>query len=501
MEILWEQISSLFGVFLPKLVLACSALLLGWILAKILESLVFRALSKIRINERVTRWTALDADAPALTIDRPIAIAIFLLVMLISIGGFFKILNFDTIAAPLNGFTSGILAFTPNLISAILLGTLAWVIAGLVRMLILRTVDKVNRNATTKAWLSDSTHSTASLTKALSDTAFWLVLLIFLPAILAILRLEAVLDPIEELVAKLLALTPDIIGAALVGYLGWHVARLTGRVIVNIGETAKVATTAESGGFSWIFADGKTFDILARVIHIIVFIPFIVAALDIVDLKALTGPTSDMIQRVIGVIPLLFAAVSVIFIAYVVGRVVAEAVEEILLRIGINKIPGVLGLNGRLKNKGPQLSEIIRRLTLSVIVLTAAMEACDMLQFRLTAELLHSFFTFISRAALAVVIIGIAIYLAGLLSDMAKASGIDSNGSLSVATRITVIAVGATMSLQHLGVAGNIIELAFGIVLGSIAIAAAIAFGWGGRELAGELLKSTFKKDSRKKLI
>ena len=45
------------------------------------------------------------------------------------------------------------------------------------------------------------------------------------------------------------------------------------------------------------------------------------------------------------------------------------------------------------------------------------------------------------------------------------------------------------MALQQMGVATDIVNLAFGLLLGAIAVAIAIAFGLGGRDVAGDQLR------------
>jgi uncharacterized membrane protein len=44
------------------------------------------------------------------------------------------------------------------------------------------------------------------------------------------------------------------------------------------------------------------------------------------------------------------------------------------------------------------------------------------------------------------------------------------------------------MALQQMGLADEIISLAFGLLFGAIAVAAAIAFGLGGRDIAARQL-------------
>jgi hypothetical protein len=51
-----------------------------------------------------------------------------------------------------------------------------------------------------------------------------------------------------------------------------------------------------------------------------------------------------------------------------------------------------------------------------------------------------------------------------------------------------------TMALYHLGIAAKILVAAFSILLGGIVLALSIAFGWGGREIAKDLLEKWIQK-------
>jgi hypothetical protein len=55
--------------------------------------------------------------------------------------------------------------------------------------------------------------------------------------------------------------------------------------------------------------------------------------------------------------------------------------------------------------------------------------------------------------------------------------------------RIAIVSFTGAMALQQIGVAPTIVNLAFGLLLGSVAVAAAVAFGLGGREVAAEQLR------------
>ena len=59
--------------------------------------------------------------------------------------------------------------------------------------------------------------------------------------------------------------------------------------------------------------------------------------------------------------------------------------------------------------------------------------------------------------------------------------------------RIAIIALVAAMALQQAGIAPNIVNLAFGLLLGAIAVAIALSFGLGGRDVAAEQLRNWLK--------
>ena len=70
-----------------------------------------------------------------------------------------------------------------------------------------------------------------------------------------------------------------------------------------------------------------------------------------------------------------------------------------------------------------------------------------------------------------------------------KAAGPPQAGQLGITTRIAIIVLAVAMGMDQMGVASDIINIAFGIVVGSIAIAVAVAFGIGGREVAAQLVR------------
>jgi hypothetical protein len=73
-----------------------------------------------------------------------------------------------------------------------------------------------------------------------------------------------------------------------------------------------------------------------------------------------------------------------------------------------------------------------------------------------------------------------------LAFNIITSSGNPQARILGQIARIAIIALVSAMALQQIGVASDIVNLAFGLLLGAIAVAIALAFGLGGRDIARE---------------
>ena len=67
-------------------------------------------------------------------------------------------------------------------------------------------------------------------------------------------------------------------------------------------------------------------------------------------------------------------------------------------------------------------------------------------------------------------------------------AGVGNSTLLAIVTRVSILVLAAAMALLQMGIADEVVLLAFGVTGGAVAVAAAIAFGIGGRETARRLV-------------
>jgi hypothetical protein len=88
-----------------------------------------------------------------------------------------------------------------------------------------------------------------------------------------------------------------------------------------------------------------------------------------------------------------------------------------------------------------------------------------------------------------IVVFAIGLYLANLAAKIVSSSGSRQANILGQIARLSILAFVGAMALQQMGIAPNIVNLAFGLLLGALAVAVAISFGLGGRDVASEQLR------------
>ena len=150
--------------------------------------------------------------------------------------------------------------------------------------------------------------------------------------------------------------------------------------------------------------------LLGLITYVLILFPVLISSLNALQLAAITEPASDMLGTILDVIPSLFAAVLLVSVAYLVGRLVSRLISNVLAGAGFDNILAQLGL-GQPAEGGRTPSAVIGTLILVAILLFASVEAASLLGFVNLAEMLSGFITLGGQVIHGTVVFGI-----GLLS-------------------------------------------------------------------------------------
>ncbi|HBB34507.1 MAG TPA: hypothetical protein DC064_22635, partial [Cyanobacteria bacterium UBA9273] len=129
-------------------------------------------------------------------------------------------------------------------------------------------------------------------------------------------------------------------------------------------------------------------------------------------------------------------------------------------------------------------SELVGIIVLVGIMLFATVAATDVLQIQALTAITIGIGAIASRILAGLIVFAIGLYLANLAFNLITSSGSRQSNILGQAARIAIITLVSAMALQQMGIASDIVNLAFGLLLGAIAVAIALAFGLGARDIA-----------------
>jgi hypothetical protein len=478
----------------PSVIGAILILIIGIIIAAVLSSLVRGVLRRTGFAQRIAGRVFGQERAATMDIASGVGRAVYYLILIFVAIAVLNALHLTVVTQPLTTFLNTILAYLPRLIGAALLFVVAWLLATILRAVVVQAlrafhVDERLARGSTTAPAADQPQSSFSHT--LGEVVYYLVFLFFLPAILGALGLAGLLAPVQSLVGIVLAFLPRLISAAIILVVGLFVARLVRRIVANLLAAAGLDRFSERIGLGTAAGGMRMSDLLGLVVYVLILIPVVTASLDALQLGAVTQPISNMLNRILLALPNIFAAAVLLAIAYAVSRVVANVVTSLLTGFGFNHLVAQLGLGQAATVTAPESrtpAGYIGTLAQIVILFFATIEALQLLGFTFVATLISQFMVLAGHIILGLIIFAIGVFIARWAARAVRGSGVAQAGLLAFVAQAAILVLAGAMALRQMGVADDIINLAFGLLLGAVAVATAIAFGVGGREVAGREL-------------
>ncbi|NTU84441.1 MAG: mechanosensitive ion channel [Chloroflexales bacterium] len=524
-----EEVTRVLLAYIPNVIGAVLILLIGWIIAVLVAGLVERLLRRVRLDQRVGRALSDGGERAAPRTGHWIGRAVFWLIMLVAIIGALQALNLTLLIVPFNALLNDLFAFLPRLAAAAIVFMVAWLIATVLRFAVSRTLRALRFDervaaeqqaqeriahpgpptggASMDAPRAGAGSEPRSLADILATTAYWLVFFLFLPAMLGALGIQALLVPVQQVLTEVLLFLPNLLAAAIILVLGWFAARFTRRVTVMVAAGLGADRLSERVGLSRVLGQGGLSGLLGWVIYVLLLVPVAIGALNALGVPAITAPASAMLAIFLGAVPTIFAAAAIIGVSFVVGRVVARLVAELLARIGFNTWmqqlhiwtpPASAALDNSNATSGAELeprtpADIVGTIILVGVILFATTAALNLLGLNLVAGLIAEFTVLAGRVILGLIIFGLGLVLASVAARAIVASKIARAGLLALTARGSILVLATAMALRQMGLANEIVNLAFGLLLGALAVAFALAFGLGGREPAQKEVERFFQ--------
>ena len=483
MNPMYTSFNGYLGGPIGSIIGAILIFIIGWLVALGIAALVRGVLSKINLNQRMNSSTGKSYDLEGI-----ISKIVFWFIFIIAIAGALSQLNLNSISTPFANMVNQVLTFIPNIIAAVAVGVVGWVIATVARTAINAALAKTSMDERLSAKAG-----VKPMSSTIADMVYWFILLIVLTMVLGQLELDGLFAPLTNMVDKIFSFIPNILIAGVVFVVGYIIAKVVRGIVTNLVSTFDVQKLATKAGLS---EQNSLPNIAGSLAFLVVIIPTIIAALNALKIDVIARPVTNMLNKIMEALPNIFMAAAILIVTFYVVRMVANIIKGLLENTQINQLPAKVGLEQTMGDK--KISDLVGYAIIFFAMLFAAIAAADLLGFEPISAIITMFIAFGANIILGAVILFIGFWLANIIAGVVERS---EQGSQFLANIVRVLIMGLVlaMGLKAMGIADSIVNLAFGLTLGAVAVAFALSFGLGGQEAAARFLRKMQDKMDRER--
>ena len=483
MNPMYTSFNGYLGGPIGSIIGAILIFIIGWLVALGIAALVRGVLSKVNLNQRMNSSTGKSYDLEGI-----ISKIVFWFIFIIAISGALNQLHLNSISAPFANMVNQVLTFIPNLIAAIAVGVIGWVIATVARTAINAALARTSMDERLRAKAG-----VKPMSSTIADMVYWFILLVVLTMVLGQLELDGLFAPLTNMVDKIFSFIPNILIAGVVFVVGYIIAKVVRGIVTNLVSTFDVQKLASKAGLS---EQNSLPNIAGSLAFLVVIIPTIIAALNALKIDVIARPATNMLNKIMEALPNIFMAAAILIVTFYVVRMVANIIKGLIENTQINQLPAKVGLQETMGDK--KISDLVSYAIIFFAMLFAAIAAADLLGFEPISAIIAMFIAFGANIILGAIILFIGFWLANIIAGVVERS---EQGSQFLANIVRVLIMGLVlaMGLKAMGIADSIVNLAFGLTLGAVAVAFALSFGLGGQEAAARFLRKMQDKMDRER--
>ncbi|MEF9981886.1 MULTISPECIES: mechanosensitive ion channel [Micrococcaceae] len=363
---------------------------------------------------------------------------------------------------------------------ALIILIITWLVARIIRWAAAKLVNRVK-------FLQKQGNDGEQIGQSLGKVAGLIVWLFGLVAILQVFALSEVLSPVQGMLGGVMAFIPNLIGAGFIFFIGYVIANIvrqllrTGLGTVDFSGLVRKVTPGNEpvDEVQSRESQAKIVDIIANIVFALILLVVAISALQVLGIAAISVPAQQMLQLVFTAIPQVIMALALLAVGILIAKFVGQLLESTLHGVGTDTVVAQWGV----VPEGKSASGIIAGIVKIAIVLFFGVMAAQMLNFPAITNILNEILALGGKILFGAAIIAAGFVIANVIGRFLG----DTTASKII--RYTAIALFVAMGLKYMGIADSIINMAFGAIVIGAALAAALAFGLGGRDAAARTLK------------
>lgn len=217
--------------------------------------------------------------------------------------------------------------------------------------------------------------------------------------------------------------------------------------------------------------------------------------------QSLLSAMSSLWASVAAFIPRLFGALVVVLLGFVVAKLLDTLLSKVLAKVGLDRLMAGTGLTKLLGRAGIRIpvSALIGKVVywfVLLIFLVSAAESLGLERVSATLDMLALYVPKVLGAAL-ILLAGVLLaqLLSGLVRGAAESVGLDYANGLARMAQGLVIIISISVAIGQLEVKTELLNYVIAIVLITVGLAVALAFGLGSRELVSQILAGIYVRE------
>ncbi|MGH1349059.1 MAG: mechanosensitive ion channel [Nannocystales bacterium] len=493
-----------------RILLAILLFIGGWIVAKMISYAVFQLLSRTDLDNRAAEKLGVSmllsdrkkSEGDEGAIERFIAQVAYYIVMLLVVVGVLEFAGLSQVAGPLERLVDTVVQALPRVGKAALILIVAYFAGEILRKVTSAALDGLKVDARF-AELAEDGDKQPAFSGTVGRVIFWLIMLVGIAGAFEALEITPIAEPLHGAIDHIVGVLPKVGFAALLVAVGWFGGRLARAVVRKVLEGLGFDKLAERVQLDRVTGKTSPSDVVATAVMVFIVVQATIAALNELGLTTLSEPLTGMMGQFWNLLPKVAVGVVIVVVAVFVGQLLRRLVSGALRNIGLDRFMENLGFK-KLSEREDRLGEYSEMLGFAVqvgVILMGVAQALTTLQLVMWSAYVNSFLGYIIKnVAVATFVVGIGFAIGNYVRDLIRARGEDEVGKwMGEFARYAVLVFAFTMAVRQLDVAEDFVLLTFGLLFGALCLGAALAFGLGGREVAGDIVKRRYN-EARKQM-
>lgn len=493
-----------------RVLLAILLFIGGWIVAKLVSYAIFQLLSRTDLDNRVANKLGISmllgdskkSQASDGKIERFVSKVAYYLVMLLVVVGVLEFAGLSQVAGPLERLVDTVVQALPRVGKAALILIVAYFAGQILQKLATAALDGLKVDARF-AELAEDGEAQPAFSGTVGRVIFWLIMLFGIAGAFGALEITAIAAPLQGAIELIVGVLPKVGFAALLLAIGWFGGRVARAVVCKVLQGLGFDNLAERVQLDRLTGKTSPSQVVATAVMVFIIVQATIAALNELGLTTLSEPLTSMMGQFWNLLPKIAIGVVIIVVAVFVGQLLRRLVAGALRNLGLEGFMENLGFK-KLSEREDRLGEYSEMLGFAVqvgVILLGVAQALATLELVMWSAYVNSFLGYIIKnVAVATFVVGIGFAIGNYVRDLIRARGEDEVGKwMGEFARYAVLVFAFTMAVRQLDVAEDFVLLTFGLLFGALCLGAALAFGLGGREVAGDIVKRRYN-DARQQM-